>query len=86
LASVALSLEVPCVIVECTASRPRLLERIQSRTGDPSEATEKVLEMQLESMSLDDHCLDEEELARVISIDTETEYDISLIVERMRKA
>ena len=72
--------KVPFVVLEFAASADTLRERIKARAADVSDADLSVLEHQLATAEP----VHEDELACVISIDTEQPFDAERLVERIQ--
>ena len=74
-------LQVAFIIVEFTASADTLRQRIKARTGDVSDADLSVLEHQLASSKP----VHESELPCLIDIDTEMDFDVAGLLEKIQK-
>lgn len=79
-ARLADELDLPFVILQCVASPATLRRRISQRQNDVSDADLAVLEYQLEHYQ----ALDDIDLARTVSVNTEQKVDIQQLVSRIK--
>jgi aminoglycoside phosphotransferase family enzyme/gluconate kinase len=73
--------QLPCIILDFTASTDTLYQRIRERTDDVSDADIKVLEHQLKNW----RPLEKDEQKFSISINTDVSLEIDELVEQIRK-